>query len=410
MTLLACGINHQRTPLELRERAAFSEERSRLALQELLRLGAANEAVILSTCNRVEIYTESNNISLLQQWFDQTIKLPLEPYWYMHQENQAVSHIMRVASGLDSMVLGESQILAQMKSAFNLAQEVGSLGTRLQRLFQRVFSVSKQVRADTKIGANPITLGYAAVNLAKRIFSDLSKCNVLLIGAGEVIELTAFHLYNQGIKRFVVASRSQTKAEQLANKVYGHGISMRDIPIYLQESDIVITATSSDLPILGKGSVERAIKARKHRPIFMVDLAVPRDIEPEVVSLEDIYLYNIDDLKSIINENHQCRAAAALEAESIIELQAQHFIRDMQSLDANNLISAFRSNLSELSDHEIQKAKIRLDQGADPKQVLMTLAQSIINKISHIPCTQMRKAAFDGRLDMLALARQLLGL
>jgi glutamyl-tRNA reductase len=317
---------------------------------------------------------------------------------------------MRVASGLDSMVLGESQILSQIKQAFSLAQEAGALGTKLQRLFQRVFSVSKQVRTDTQIGANPITLGFAAVSLAKRIFTDLSKSNVLLIGAGEVIELCAMYLYNQGIKRFIIGSRSQAKGEHLASRVYGHWIPLSEIPVYLKESDIVITATSSELPILGKGTVERAIKARKRKPIFMVDLAVPRDVEPEVESLEDVYLYNIDDLKKITDESRQCREAAALEAESIIDLQAQHFICDLQALDANHLIKKFRANLQELTAVEIQKAYTRLDQGAEPKKVLNLLVRNLLNKISHTPCTQMKQAAFDGRLELLALARQLLDL
>lgn len=410
MTLLACGINHLTAPINLRELVTFPPDRAKSALKELMALGAVNEAVILSTCNRVEIYSKTQDRQKLQQWIAANLAVSIDPHWYFHEGKQAVSHIMRVASGLDSMVLGEPQILGQMKDAFNLAQEVGSIGSNLQKLFQRVFNVSKQVRTSTPIGTNPITLGFATVTLAKRIFSDLSKRSVLLIGAGDIIELTAFHLYNQGIKRFIVASRSTTKAEKLARKIYGHWISISEIPVYLKETDIVISATMSELPILGKGAVERAIKARKRKPIFMIDLAVPRDIEPEVANLEDIYLYNIDDLKKIVDENRHCREAAAVQAESIIDLQAHHYIRDLQALDANHLIQQFKKNLDAISNQELQRAMSRLKLGEDPKQVLQQFSHNLLNKFSHTPCVQMKKAAFDGRKELLALARLLLDL
>jgi glutamyl-tRNA reductase len=408
MTLLACGINHHKTPLELREKVAFSKERAKSALQEIKRLNAANEAMILPTCNRVEVYSITENPNSFQSWLTDFFQERLDPYWYAYTDEQAVSHIFRVASGLDSMVLGEPQILGQMKEAFLLAKEAGSIGSRFQRLFQRVFNVSKQVRRDTSIGTNPITIGFATVSLAKRIFTDLSKSSVLLIGAGEIIELTGLHLFNQGIKRFVVASRSPQKAQSLANKVYGHWIPMAEIPLYLKQSDIVVSGTSSELPILGKGAIEQAIKARKHKPIFMVDLAVPRDIEPEAGNLEDIYLYNISDLQAIIHENRQCREAAAKEAEGIIELQARHYIHDIQSLDANHLIRQFKENLDTISNQELLWAYSRLDQGVDIKQVLNQLVHNLVNKFSHTPCTKMKQAAYDGRLELLALARQLL--
>lgn len=410
MTLFACGINHSTTPVTLRERVAFAPDQAKIALQELINVGAANEAMILSTCNRVEIYTDTRDGRVLKDWIANNLPLPLDPYWYIFQEKQAVSHIMRVASGLDSMILGENQIFGQMKEAYCLAKETGTLGSRLQRLLQRAFNVSKQVRHDTNISANPVTLGYAALTLAKRIFSDLSKARVMLIGAGETVELTALHLLKQGITRFIIASRSSERAQALANRLSADIIAMADIPLFLQEADIVISATASDLPILGKGAVERAIKARKHKPIFMVDLAVPRDIEPEVSALEDIYLYNIDDLKSIIEENQQSRQAAAWQAESIIELQAEHFIKDLQSLDANNLIKQFRENLFNLSQLELQRAYTRLDQGIDPKAVLNQLTHNLVNKLSHTPCTQLKQAAFDGKLDVLMLAKELLNL
>lgn len=410
MSLLVCGINHHTAPLHLREKLALTPQDVKNALLKLMQLPFVNEAMILSTCNRVEIYGETAEPQTVQNWLRQFLGMELDVYGYAYQEKQAVSHIMRVASGLDSMQVGEPQILGQMKNAFSLAIEIGTIGSQFQRLFQTVFNVTKHVRTDTAIGANPITLGYAAVTLAKRIFSDLSKRQVLLIGAGEMIELTALHLCSQGVKHFVVANRSSSKAKELAKQVNGHGITLTDIPVYLKESDIVISATGSELPILGKGAVETAIKARKHRPIFMVDLAVPRDIEPEIAAFEDVYLYNIDDLNVIINENHQCRQACAEEAESIIELQASYFIKNVQSLEANRLITDYREQLALLCEKDLGKALQRIDQGHDPKTVLKQFAHSLTNKVSHSPCKQMKKAAFDGRHELLVLARQLLDL
>lgn len=411
MTLLACGINHHLAPLGVRETLAIQPEQAKITLQGLMKSGAVNEAMILSTCNRVEIYSKIENQSLLNDWLAQHLKFDTtSPYWYFHQEGRAVSHIMRVASGLDSMILGESEILKQMRDAYRLATEVGSLGQNLQRLLQTTFNVAKHVRTDTQIGANPLTLGYCAVTLAKRIFSDLTKRTVLLIGAGDVIELTALHLYHQGIKRVIVANRSIANAEKLARRFFGHWISMSDIPLYLQEADIVVSATASDLPILGKGAVEAAIKARKHKPIFMLDLAVPRDVESQVGTLEDVYLYNIDDLRSIIDENRSYRESAAQQAEAIIALQAQHYMRELQALDANTLICDLRTKLMALNDQELLKAINKLNQGFDSIQVLKQFSHNLINKILHSPCTQMRQAAFDGRLELLALAKQLLDL
>jgi glutamyl-tRNA reductase len=408
MTLLVCGIDHHTAPIHVRERVAFSPDRAKLALQELMQFGAVDEVVILSTCNRLDIYSETHDPSLLKQWIIRNFKLALDPYWYFYTEEKAVSYIMHVASGLRSMVLGEPYIFGQMKDAVLLAQEAGSIGTKLQHLFQRVFNVSKRVRTDTPIGANPITFGFVTIILAKQIFSDLSKQSVLLIGVNDIIELTALHLLNQGIKQFKVASRCAVKAQKMVEKVQGYWIPMSDIPTYLQESDIVISATSSDCPILDKGAVEHAIEARKHRPIFMIDFAVPRDIEPTVAQLQDIYLYNIDDLKLIIDENLRCREEAARQAESIIALQARHYIRDLQALEANSIIKQWRENCHRLSELELERAITRIERGIDPRQVLQQFSRSLVNKFAHTPCTQIKKAAFDGQLELLTFARQLL--
>lgn len=410
MTLLACGISHVTAPLEMRERFALPPDRAAQFLKEVMESQAVHEAMILSTCNRVEIYSKTSTPEQFKHWLQDHLQSRLDPHWYSFLGKQAVSHIMRVASGLDSMVLGEPQILGQMKNAFCLAQEVGCIGSHFQRLFQTVFNVTKHVRTDTAIGANPITLGYAATTLAKRIFSDLSKRNVLLVGAGEISEIAGLHLYNQGVKRFIIASRSSDKASDLAKRLSGHVIPLSEIPIYLKESDIVICATSSQTPLLNKPIVEHAIKIRKHRPIFMLDLAVPRNIESEIAGFEDIYLYNIDDLKSIIEDNRQCREAAAEQAENIIELQANHFIKDLQSLEANTLIKNYRTQIEELCSKELEQALARLAHGNDPTDILKQFANQIGNKIAHGPSTQMKQAAFDGRLELLSYARHLLDL
>lgn len=410
MTLLACGISHQTAPLELREQFALSPDRAQQFLKALIASQSAHEAMILSTCNRVEIYSKTSEPESVRCWLQNHFNLNFEPHWYSYFGKQAVTHIMRVASGLDSMVLGEPQILGQMKTAFSLAQEVGSIGQHFQKLFQTVFNVTKQVRTDTAIGNNPVSVGYAATTLAKRIFSDLSKRTVLLIGAGEIIELAGLHLYNQGVKRFIIASRSADKALVLADRLFGHVIPMSDIPVYLKEADIIISATANPTYIINKLLVESAIKARKHRPIFMVDLAVPRDIDPCVSQFEDVYLYNIDDLKDIIQDNRTCREAAAQQAEQIIDVQAQHFIKDVQSQDATTLIKHYRNYIEELCNSELQQSLARLNQGHDPTEVLKQLCNQLANKITHGPTTQMKKAAFDGRVELLALARYLLDL
>ena len=413
MSLLAFGLNYKTASIATRECTAFTPERVVAALQDLVSQGAANEAVLLSTCNRTELYTDAHDPALLGKWLAEQHQLreeKLRQCWYFHQDQAAVCHAMRVASGLDSMVLGESQILGQMKTAYAVADQAGTIGVQLGHLFQTVFTVTKQIRTDTAIGVNPVSVAYAAVSLAKRIFTDLSQCTVLLIGAGETIELTATHLANQGVKRIVVANRHVDKAQRLADRFYGHGIAIGDVPVYLSETDIVITATASQLPILGKGSVERALKARKHKPIFMVDLAVPRDIEPEIAELPDAYLYNVDDLRGLVQENLQSRRNAAEQAEAIIEIQAKYYMHKLRELNANDTIRDLRHKLEKIRDQATTKALAQLQRGVDPQQVAEQMAFQLTNKILHRPTTQLRQVAFDGRGELLLLARHLFDL
>ncbi|WP_455202667.1 glutamyl-tRNA reductase, partial [Kaarinaea lacus] len=339
MSILAFGINHKTAPVDIRERVAFEPGEICHALKDLVSQPAINEAAIISTCNRTELYCglEKNDLAMIVNWLRKYHELgerDIQPYVYAHPDHDAVRHLLRVASGLDSMVLGEPQILGQMKDAYSAANEAGTLGGLLDRLFQHTFAVAKQVRTDTQIGASPVSVAFAAVSLSKQIFSELSNHTALLIGAGETIELAARHLHESGIGRMIIANRTIERAHNLAAEFNAYAISLPDIPGHLAEADIVISSTASPLPILGKGSVESALKVRKHRPILMIDIAVPRDIESEVGDLDDVYLYTVDDMQEIIQEGLRSRQEAAEQAEEIIDTQVSHFMNWLQSLGA----------------------------------------------------------------------------
>ena len=413
MTLIAFGINHKTAPVDIREKVAFAPEKMEHALHECLGNGDVSEAAIVSTCNRTELYTninEDNDVSSLLDWFCQYHKLnkaDVEPYIYLHSNNEAVQHILRVASGLDSLVLGEPQILGQIKDAYNTASHAGTIGRQLNRLFQHTFSVAKQVRTDTAIGANPVSVAFAAVSLSKRIFADLSKHTALLIGAGETTELVAQHLANQGVHKMIVANRTVERAQTLANKFEAEAIALSDMPERLVEADIIIASTASQLPILGKGAVERALKQRKHRPMFMVDIAVPRDIEPEVGELDDVYLYTVDDLHEVIEEGRQSREEAAVQAEEIVINQVEHFMGWLRSLKGVDTIRAFREQAEAKRDEQLATAQKQLAAGKDPEQVMNDLARTLTNKLIHGPSAQLNQAAHSGRKEMLETAREL---
>ena len=415
MPFFAIGINHKTAPVEIRERVAFAQDSIAQALSELATCPAFHEAALLSTCNRTELYCnlEDADCSAVIHWLCQYHKLSLadiEPYLYIHADQAAVDHVLRVASGLDSMILGEPQILGQMKVAYKTAVEAGTVGMLLGRLFQHTFLVAKQVRTDTAIGASPVSVAFAAVSLAKQIFGDMSAQTALLIGAGETIELTARYLHESKIGRIIVANRTVERAHLLASEFNGYAISLAEIPAHLAEADIVISSTASQLPILGKGSVESALKVRKHRPMFMVDIAVPRDIEPEVSELPDVYLYTVDDLQEVIKENLSSRQEAAKQAAEIVDVQVANFMGWLQSLDAVSTIRAYRASAEQTRDHELDNAQRLLAQGRDPQQVIHLLARSLTNKLTHTPRIQMKQAGFQGRLELLQAARELFGL
>lgn len=412
MSLIAVGINHKTAPVDIRERVSFAPERLTDALHELTSTNEVSEAAILSTCNRTELVccSNENKGTTVIDWFEHYHKLrddEVRPYIYVHPDQLAVKHVLRVASGLDSLILGEPQILGQIKDAYTKAEQAGTIGKLLNKLFQHTFSVAKQVRTDTAIGSSPVSVAFAAVSLAKQIFSNLEEHTALLIGAGETVELAARHLHASGIGRMIIANRTVEKAHAVAADFGGYAIALGEIPAHLAEADIVISSTASQLPILGKGAVESAVKQRKHRPILMIDIAVPRDIEPEVGEMEDIYLYTVDDLQEIIEEGLKSRQEAAEQAEEIIDTQAAHFMGWLQSLNAVDAIRQFRDHAMGIRDAEVVKALQQLSNGADAEKVLQKLAHNLTNKFTHTPSTQMRQAGFEGRDEILDAARLL---
>ncbi|TAK60417.1 glutamyl-tRNA reductase [Methylobacter sp.] len=412
MTLLAVGINYNTAPVFIRERLSYPAEILGPSLQELWRIKEISEAAILSTCNRTEFYCTSTtaNKQVLIDWVAQSKQISaadFTPYLYCHTDSDLIRHMFRVACGLDSMILGEPQILGQMKTAYQAAYEAGTLGKRLGRLFQHTFTAAKKVRTDTAIGSSPVSVAFAAVQLAQQIFDKLSEQTALLIGAGETIELTARHLSQQGIGRIIIANRTYDKAHALAMQFNGYAIALSELHAHLAEADIVISSTASQLPILGKGRVESALKKRKHKPMFMVDLAVPRDIEAEVEQLRDVYLYTIDDLQNTINQNMNSRRLAAEQAEEIIDTQVDHFLAWLRAQGAQSTIQDYRHKAEQARDEALQKALALLNSGVPAELALNRLAYSLTNKLIHTPSTQIRAAAENERHDLIAAAREI---
>ncbi len=418
MKLTALGINHNSATLDLRERVAFSPEQLVEALQEGCDRLKTDELVILSTCNRTEMFfTEKANSEVALenalQWLAEYHKLDPElirSSCYEYLGEQALEHMIQVASGLDSMVLGEPQIFGQLKSAFAVAEEAGTVGSELVRLFPRVFAIAKRVRTDTAIGENPVSVAYAAVDLAGHIFTDLGNTRALLVGAGETIDLVARHLTEAGVSQVVVANRTLGRARELADRFGAEAVLLADIPEVLVNADIVISSTGSQLPILGKGAVEHALKQRKHRPILMIDLAVPRDIEAQVGDLKDAYLYSVDDLREIVEENLKTRQDEARKADLIIAEGVREYQQELRSRDAVDTVKAFRSQAEQLRDVEIEKALRAVERGEPVEQVLNALARSLTNKLIHSPTIELRRASAEGKPEVLELARGLLGI
>ena len=410
--LLTLGLNHNTAPLEIREKVVFAPDRITNSLQSLTNLSSVEEAAILSTCNRTEIYCDltHQHPEDLIAWLAEQHNLnhqDIKSYLYTHSDMHSIKHMSRVACGLDSMILGEPQILGQMKSAYQQANEAGTLGKYLGKLFQHTFQVAKKVRTDTAIGSSPVSVAFAGVKLAQQIFSDLHAQTALLIGAGETIELTAQHLKELNIGRVVIANRTLEKAHAIASRCNGYAIEIKDIPEHLAEADIVFSSTASQLPILGKGSVETAIKKRKHKPMFMVDLAVPHDIEKEVGELSDVYLYSVDDLKNVIDEGLQNRREAAEQAEDIINTQVSSFQTWVRSQGASEIIQQLRHQSEQSRDTALNKALQSLQNGTNPEDVLKRLANDLTNKLLHEPSSSIKQASADSNIQLLQAAKQL---
>ncbi len=399
----------------MRGKLSFAPERVINALSEVRAQVGLQEVAILSTCNRTELYCSSSahDSASLLSWLGQYHNVPVDQISqcvYEFWDEAAVRHLMRVASGLDSMVLGEPQIFGQLKSAYTLAQQAATVGPELGRLFQHSFSAAKQIRTETGIGTNPVSVAYASVKLAQRIFSKLSDTTVLLIGAGETIELVARHLLEQGVKRLFVANRTMARANAVAEEFKGRAVLLGDIPMILHEADIVISSTASPLPILGKGAVEHALKLRKHKPMFMMDIAIPRDIEEEVAELADVYLYTVDDLQTVVDENRRQRQSAASEAERLVDLRAAQYMESLKTLDAVEAIRQYRAGLDSIRQQELERALNQLRNGAEPEEVLARMSRTMMNKIMHTPTTRIKEAAEKGRADQLEWALTLLGI
>ncbi len=409
MHLYTVGVNHTTAPISIREHVAFQNETLGHALRDLTMHGV-REAAILSTCNRTELYCNTDNPQKALEWLAQYHKLNpdnIQPYMYTLPSQDAVKHAFRVASGLDSMVLGEPQILGQMKQAVKIAETAGTLGTLLHKLFQRTFAVAKEVRTNTDIGASSLSMAAASVRLAQRIFGNLGGYKVLFIGAGEMIELCAEHFAAQKPGSMTVANRTLDRGQELATKIGGQAMLLADLPDRLSEFDIVITSTASQLPIVGLGMVERAIKARKRRPIFMVDLAVPRDIEPEVSQLDDVFLYTVDDLAMVVQEALGNRKEAAIEAEMIINVRVENFMQWLKTRDAVPTIRALREQAEKLRMTELEKAQKLLARGDDPAQVLEALSNALTNKLLHGPSHALNNSTGEEHEQIENLLRQL---
>lgn len=442
MALVLLGINHNTANVALREQVAFPPERMVDAMHQVTSLEHVREAVIVSTCNRTELYidvdlaggqadiSEGDAATRSQEDLDNTadpVLLQAEQQkllsWlsqyhgvseaelgtcsYFHWREDVIRHLMRVACGLDSMVLGEPQILGQIKSAYAVAKEHGVARAQLGRAFQEAFSIAKEVRTDTAIGENPVSVAYAAVTLAEQIFSNLGSLHALLIGAGHTIELVARHLTDKGVKSIVVANRTLQNAVTLGEKFGARGVLLSDIPEELIHADIVVSSTNSQLPLLGKGAVESAIKKRKHKPMLLVDLAVPRDIEPEVGEISDAYLYSVDDIRDVIEDNVKSRTQAAEQAAAIIERGVQEYRKQLRALSAVATLRAFREKADAIRQAELDKAVKSLEKGLPADKVLEALARSITNKLIHTPSVQMKKASAEGRDELVRLTQEL---
>ncbi|HEY1136072.1 MAG TPA: glutamyl-tRNA reductase [Xanthomonadaceae bacterium] len=414
--LIALGLNHQTAPVSLRERVAFSEQALPATLAALRGLPGVEEVALLSTCNRTEIYAlTGGDGDALVDWLATNPQdaggartpLALHDYLYRHTDAAAVRHLFRVATGLDSLVLGEPQILGQVKQAWAAARESGTLGNRLDRLFQHAFVTAKRARTDTRIGANPVSVASAAVRMAEETFARPSDSTILLIGAGETIELTALHLVQAKARRLLFANRTLAHAQELASRHGGVALPLSELERHLAEADIVFSATAARDPILHKPQVAAALKQRRHRPMLLLDLAVPRDIAPAVAELRDVFLYTVDDLERVIEDNRRSRREAADAAEAIVDLQVARFVETLNASAHHGPLKQLRAHGEAARDESLAKAQQLLASGQDPAAVLQLLAHTLTNRLLHAPTTALREAAINGDIDLMRAAERM---
>ena len=433
MAIFLIGINHTTAGISVREKVVFAPELVKSALREIELLLPAEGAVILSTCNRTEVYVEcafqlagtslgrtgaeesdlDQFKAVMLKWLSEVHHIEQEELLsccYSSEGREVVEHLMRVASGLDSMILGEPQIFGQIKSAFAVSQEENLTGSGLGRAFRDAFFIAKKVRTETAIGKNPVSIAYAAVTLSERIFSNLNVLSVLLLGASRTNDLVMQHLTQKGVANLTVANRTLENAEQLAKQHNASSVLLSEVPSALESADIVVTSTNSQLPLIGKGIVERALRVRKHRPILFLDLAVPRDVEEEVGDIADAYLYTIDDISAVVNDGVRSRVDAAVEAKQIIARGVDHHFRALRSLNAVETLRAYRKKASVIQEKELEKAFKALEKGELAEEVMVALARSITNKLTHEPSVQLKKFSEQGRQEAFDLTTELLGL
>lgn len=414
MSLFVLGINHRTAPVALREQVAFDGPALPAALQELLCVEGVDEALVVSTCNRTELVLVGTDagVDRARQWLIESRKVDPDACrcLFRLKEHDAIEHVFLLASGLDSMVVGEPQILGQVKQAYRQAAEINSVGTLLNRLFQRAFSVAKQVRTDTDIGASAVSVAFAAVRLCQNVFSSLERRTALLVGAGDTVELATRHLHAKGLGKMIIANRSIGRARSLASEFGAYAIGLDEIPKHLAEADIVFTSTASPTPILTRSMVEDALKKRKRQPMFIVDVAVPRDVAGDVAELDDVFLYTVDDLQSVIRENLKSRHEAAAQAREIVLAETARFELVLKTLDATPIIRELRNEAAALREETLEAARRRLAAGEDPQVVVETLARALTKKLMHVPSTRLRRAGEEGDKLLMQVARELFGI
>ena len=414
MPLHILGLNHNTAPVEIREKVVFNGEEIDRALAAVKSLAGVDEAVVLSTCNRTEFYVETagDGLHAIRQWLqeDQRLDDAASASLFSLDREEAIRHLFRVACGLDSMVLGEPQILGQLKDAFRQAEQRGAVGTQLNRLFHHTFSVAKKVRTDTEIGASPVSVAYAAVHLANQFFAGFSQHTALLIGAGVTIELVAKHLYSKEIGRLFIANRDLTRAKKLAAHFDGFALPLSELEGTLPEADILISSTASTEPVVSFGQMKAAIKARRHKPVFAVDIAVPRDLDPEIVTLPDVYLYTIDDLDKVILEGQSNREAAANDAQRILDEETKRYLSIERSKEVAPIITALRDHGDELREQVLEQARRRLARGADSDEVLEYVTSALLKKLLHQPSVRLREAGEQSDKEFVSVVSELFGL